>query len=298
MNNEKFGMLSGNQIRRLIKKEGSLSPVQKLTYGFHAKGCYTDNYRGLTSYMENHIYTVRQEMSESMTTNEHKEPQKGSVEVEAETREEARNIAVPEMHPNAKITTLRVIENPRNGFLGLGKRLGRYRVYFKVEAEPGTARKPAECRLEAAVRKPNDAPQVADAQSSYEDAETQFDGATKAAQEAENLIGRLIDELVEVGRSEGFLISSKDNKCCNNCGSRIKIARNKRTCPVCGLMENYSHFDKNGKNKRARRIGIILNDIGGMKLMQTSCREVRTELGASQGRKLEGAWGYIGSWLP
>ena len=52
-------MIYGNHVRRLIKKEGGLSPVQKFTYGFHAKGCYTDNYRGLTSYTENHIYTVR-----------------------------------------------------------------------------------------------------------------------------------------------------------------------------------------------------------------------------------------------
>lgn len=125
-----------------------------------------------------------------------------------------------------------------------------------------------------------------------------IDGATKAAQEAEHLVGRLIDELVEIGRSEGFLILSTNYEECNDCGSRVKITRNKRKCPECGLVQNYSHFEKSGKNKRARRIGTTLNEMGGMELMQKSCKEVWTELGASHGRMLEAAWGHIGSWLP
>jgi len=69
-------------------------------------------------------------------TDKSREPERGSLEVEAQTREEAKTIAASQMPPAARITTLRVVDGPRKGFLSLGKHPGRYRVYFKIE--PGT----------------------------------------------------------------------------------------------------------------------------------------------------------------
>ncbi len=56
MNDEKFGMLYGNHIRRLIRRNTGLSSVQRITYGLRPKGCYTDTQRVLEFYAET-IYT-------------------------------------------------------------------------------------------------------------------------------------------------------------------------------------------------------------------------------------------------
>jgi len=56
LNDEKFGMLYGNQIRDLIRRRTGLSRFQGITYGLWAKGCYTDTRRGKEFYTET-IYT-------------------------------------------------------------------------------------------------------------------------------------------------------------------------------------------------------------------------------------------------
>jgi len=57
LNDERLGFLYGNHIRTLIKGKTTLSRVQRIVYGLHAKGCYTDTQRSLASYTET-IYTL------------------------------------------------------------------------------------------------------------------------------------------------------------------------------------------------------------------------------------------------
>jgi len=57
MNNEKFGMLSGNHIRPLIRRRIALSRIKGIIYGLPAKKCYADTQRGLAFYTET-IYTL------------------------------------------------------------------------------------------------------------------------------------------------------------------------------------------------------------------------------------------------
>ena len=56
LNNEKFGMLYGNDIRGLIRRRSGLSPFQGVSYGLRAKGCYADSRALVGSYLET-IYT-------------------------------------------------------------------------------------------------------------------------------------------------------------------------------------------------------------------------------------------------
>jgi hypothetical protein len=51
------GVLSGNHIRRQIKRKADLSPFQRATYRLHVKACYTDTQRGPACYLET-IYTL------------------------------------------------------------------------------------------------------------------------------------------------------------------------------------------------------------------------------------------------
>ena len=52
LNDEKFGMLYGNNIKPLTKRKTGLNPFQGITYGLLAKECYTDTKRDLESYTE------------------------------------------------------------------------------------------------------------------------------------------------------------------------------------------------------------------------------------------------------
>jgi hypothetical protein len=52
LNDEKFGMLCGNHIRRPIRSRTGVSRFQEITYGLWAKGCYTGTRKGKESYME------------------------------------------------------------------------------------------------------------------------------------------------------------------------------------------------------------------------------------------------------
>ncbi|KYK37353.1 MAG: hypothetical protein AYK18_10190 [Theionarchaea archaeon DG-70] len=78
----------------------------------------------------------------------------------------------------------------------------------------------------------------------------------------------LVTELVEIGRTCGFISTPGGN------------------------------FDDNGYHIRARQIGILLDKIGGMELMQAAYYRIVAILGPVAGRTLEVAWGYIGNWWP
>lgn len=78
----------------------------------------------------------------------------------------------------------------------------------------------------------------------------------------------LIAELVEIGRTCGFISAPGGN------------------------------FDDNGYHIRTRQIGMQLDKIGGMELMQAAYYRVVAILGPVAGRSLEIAWGYIGNWWP
>lgn len=82
-------------------------------------------------------------------------------------------------------------------------------------------------------------------------------------------VGQLIDELIDIGRTGGFL------------GPGDK-------------------FDEHRRNKRVCEIGMRLNEIGGKWLMQAVYYEVHSATG--MGPELNSAWAYIGKggecWLP
>lgn len=81
-------------------------------------------------------------------------------------------------------------------------------------------------------------------------------------------IDELITELVEIGRISDFISISGGS------------------------------FDDNGYHIRARQIGVQLNKIGGIELMQAAYYRVAAVLGPVVSRSLEVAWGYIGDWRP
>ncbi len=105
---------------------------------------------------------------------------------------------------------------------------------------------------------------------------------------------RLVAELIENGRSEGFLSMPPKSGIWGRCGSKVVEKGRKVKCTYCGLEQNYDHFNETHKHIRDREIGIRLNEMGGTKLMQAACHEVRTDLSAGPGRELEAAWAYIG----
>lgn len=56
-------------------------------------------------------------------------------------------------------------------------------------------------------------------------------------------------------------------------------------------------FNRNGQHMRTREIGVTLNTMGGIKLMQEAYYRVLAALGPPRARSLEFAWAYIGDWL-
>ncbi len=83
----------------------------------------------------------------------------------------------------------------------------------------------------------------------------------------ESEIDALVDEMVVIGKTDGFL-----------------------------SLEPGGHFDEECRHIRARKIGTILNEKGGLDLMLKVGYRVRARLGSSS--TLEVCWGYIGSWMP
>jgi len=101
------------------------------------------------------------------------------------------------------------------------------------------------------------------------DEERQIEREAEAGLSLGPEVDSLVAELIEIGRSDGFLSMQAGGK-----------------------------FNKNHKHIRAREVGTRLNEIGGMKLMQATGYRVGATLGAGPARELESAWGYIGEWLP
>ena len=89
----------------------------------------------------------------------------------------------------------------------------------------------------------------------------------------DNLLGkkqrtkRLTAELIEIGRREGYI---------SNPGEK---------------------YDEHHNHKRAREIGAILDDTGGMELMREVHSKIASEFrGSARARELESCWGGVGHW--
>jgi len=106
----------------------------------------------------------------------------------------------------------------------------------------------------------------------------------------------LVAELIEIGRSEGFLTMPPAEGICGKCGSKVVKKGRMVKCTYCGREQNLDHFDKNYRHIRAREIGTRLNEKGGKKLMRAVYYRVDSATG--MGSELSHAWAYIGNWLP
>lgn len=80
---------------------------------------------------------------------------------------------------------------------------------------------------------------------------------------------QLIDELVQIGKSEDFLAERPGGA-----------------------------FNAQCRHRRARTIGERLNEIGGTPLMEYVNKRVSKKLGAALGAHLAYAWSDIGRWAP
>ncbi|MEA4909298.1 MAG: hypothetical protein GYA17_22560 [Chloroflexi bacterium] len=58
------------------------------------------------------------------------------------------------------------------------------------------------------------------------------------------------------------------------------------------------NFNAQCRHVQARRIGMRLNEIGGLPLMEYIRDQVRRKLGQEIGSHLDYAWSDIGSWIP
>ncbi|HUV59880.1 MAG TPA: hypothetical protein VMW09_07180 [Desulfatiglandales bacterium] len=97
----------------------------------------------------------------------------------------------------------------------------------------------------------------------------------------DNEVVQLVDELIEIGRTDGYLVTNKE----------YYMADGKTNLDVS------AKFDSTFKNKRAREIGETLDEKGGMDLMRAAAERVHKILGPLKARHLEAAWSRIGSWL-
>ncbi len=82
-------------------------------------------------------------------------------------------------------------------------------------------------------------------------------------------IERLIDELVRIGQKEDFLSERSGGS-----------------------------FNPQCRHVRAREIGIRLDQIGGVALMEYVLKKVRRRLGENLAAHLAYAWSEIGKWVP
>lgn len=81
-------------------------------------------------------------------------------------------------------------------------------------------------------------------------------------------VERLLEELVRIGKSDGFLSERPG-----------------------------ASFNRECRNIRAREIGTRLDEIGGLALMEYANRFVRRKLGKNLSWHLEAAWKDIGQWI-
>jgi hypothetical protein len=80
---------------------------------------------------------------------------------------------------------------------------------------------------------------------------------------------RLIEELIGVGRKDDYLSETPGGQ-----------------------------FDLHCHNTNARRIGLRLDELGGLDLMMAARQRVRKKLGMSLMSHLDYAWSNIGQWKP
>ena len=86
--------------------------------------------------------------------------------------------------------------------------------------------------------------------------------------EAKIDVDSLVDELISIGQTSGF------------------------------ISDPGGEYDKNGCHKRTREIGNLFNKVGNTPLMQAVWYRVAAVLGSEGGNSLEIAWGFIGDWWP
>jgi len=99
------------------------------------------------------------------------------------------------------------------------------------------------------------------------DRERQIESDAKAGAGLGSEADALVEELMEIGRQDGYLSTHPGGK-----------------------------FNERCQHIRAREIGEILNRLGGLELMQAAGYRVIDGLGRVKGRVLEGAWDSIGGW--
>ena len=88
------------------------------------------------------------------------------------------------------------------------------------------------------------------------------------AGERDRLVGKLEAELIDIGRHEGY-VGNPDGT-----------------------------YDEHWNHRRARQIGAMLNDLGGMELMLEAHAKVAEEFSATaRPRELEACWGGVGHWM-
>lgn len=75
-----------------------------------------------------------------------------------------------------------------------------------------------------------------------------------------------IRELIEIGRREGYISEPGDK------------------------------YDEHHNHKRAREIGAVLDQIGGIEVMREAHSRIGLEFGSTRARELESCWGGIGTW--
>lgn len=96
--------------------------------------------------------------------------------------------------------------------------------------------------------------------------------ASRSSVSSRKQVHGLVLELIEIGAKNYFLIDSPSK---NASGA----------------------YDEDLRHRRAVRIGWLLHEAGGFRLMQEAGERVRSKLGALDARMLEVAWGGIGEWL-
>lgn len=101
-----------------------------------------------------------------------------------------------------------------------------------------------------------------------DDKERQIERDAYAGKSVDPDFDRLVAELIEIGKTDSYVSTVPGGK-----------------------------FDENRKHIRAREIGKILNERGGIDLMRAAYYRVLAAL-PEEACLLELAWGYIGDWLP
>jgi hypothetical protein len=98
-------------------------------------------------------------------------------------------------------------------------------------------------------------------------------------------------ELVQIYRDYGFMSVGSESLDEWNCNRK-----DQGLMPV--TVEATTHFDNDNENIRVREIGVMLNDIGGHRLMAKVATNVVNALGLGSivEREFDAVWDGIGTW--